>query len=338
MDERYSRQILFPGIGESGQQLLKEKHVLIVGAGALGTGNAEMLTRAGIGKLTIVDRDYVEWSNLHRQQLYTENDARERIPKAVAAKRRLKQVNSDVSIDAQIMDVTPQELERICDGIDLIIDATDNFDIRMMMNDIAHKYKVPWIYGSCVSSYGISYTIIPGVTPCLHCLMRQVPIGGMTCDTNGIISPVVQMVTAYQSVEALKLLTKNENALRNRLVSFDLWTNQHTSINVEKLKNKDCRTCGERPTYPFLAYENQTKAAVLCGRDTVQIRPKKQGDRDWENLAFNLSKIGNVEQNPFLLSFTTDGNRLVLFRDGRVLVHGTNDVVHAKTLYNRYFG
>lgn len=338
MHERYSRQMLFSSIGEAGQIQLKKKHVLIIGAGALGTGNAEILTRSGVGKLTIVDRDYVEWSNLQRQVLYTEEDAQGRIPKVIAAKKRLEAINSDVSIHVEIVDVTPLELERLSDGIDLIIDATDNFDIRMIINDMSQKHEIPWIYGSCVGSYGISYTIIPKKSPCLHCLMRQIPIGGLTCDTAGIISPVVQMVVAYQTGEALKLLTGNENALRNKLVSFDVWNNQHVSMKVEKLKYANCLSCGRTPTYPFLEYENQMKTAVLCGRDTVQIRPKSVGNWDLKTIAANLSKMGKVVQNQFLVQFTIDGNRMVIFQDGRVLVHGTNDTVYAKSLYHRYFG
>src|SRR5690625_2256382 len=194
MGDRYSRQSLFAPIGESGQQKLATKHVLIIGLGALGTGTSEALTRAGIGKLTIVDRDYVEWSNLQRQQLYTEADAHERIPKAIAAKRKLQEINQEVEIVAYIIDIVPENMKRLVADVDLIIDATDNFEIRMIINDISQKHRIPWIYGSCVGSYGISYTIIPGETPCLHCLMESVPIGGLTCDTAGILSPTVNMV------------------------------------------------------------------------------------------------------------------------------------------------
>src|SRR5690606_18967730 len=193
---------------------LREKHVLIVGLGALGTHSSEILTRAGVGKLTIVDRDYIEWSNLQRQQLYTEEDAEGRIPKAVAAEKRLKAINSEVEIESHIMDVTPTELEQLVSGVDLILDGTDNFDIRMMMNDISQKYNIPWIYGSCVGSYGMSFTIIPEKTPCLHCLLETVPVGGPTCDTAGIISPTVSQVVVHQTTEALKILTGNEQALR----------------------------------------------------------------------------------------------------------------------------
>ncbi|WP_067727632.1 thiazole biosynthesis adenylyltransferase ThiF [Oceanobacillus damuensis] len=338
MNDRYSRQILFSPIGQVGQKKLAEKHVLLIGAGALGTGNAEILVRSGVGKITIVDRDYVEWSNLQRQQLYTESDANSRMPKVIAAKRRLEEINRDVQIEAKIIDVTPLEMSQLTDGVDLIIDATDNFDIRLIINDISQKHHIPWIYGAVVASYGISYTILPNETPCLHCLLQQVPMGGMTCDTAGVISPVVQMVVAHQSAEALKILTDNREALRRQLISFDLWTNQQASIDVSTFKNTSCHSCGQAPTYPHLNYESQTKTAVLCGRDTVQIRPTAAGNRDLETIAARLFNIGKVEQNSFLLSFTNEPHRLVMFHDGRVLVHGTNDVTEAKSLYYRYFG
>ncbi|WLD93897.1 thiazole biosynthesis adenylyltransferase ThiF [Alkalihalobacillus sp. AL-G] len=337
--DRYSRQTLFAPIGKTGQQKLWEKHVLMIGAGALGTGNAEALVRAGIGQLTIVDRDYVEWSNLQRQQLYSEEDAGNRIPKAVAARERLAQINSNVEIRDHVLDATPQELERLIDNVDLIIDATDNFDTRLLINDIAQKYSIPWIYGACVGSYGISYTIVPGETPCLNCLLETVPIGGATCDTAGIISPAVQMVVAYQSAEALKILVEDWSSLRRKLISFDLWANQHTAIDITKARKEDCPSCGKNPIYPFLSYENQTKTAVLCGRDTVQIRPADRQSRDLDELEKVLStQNGTLEKNPYLLSFTTGEHRLVIFKDGRVLVHGTKDITEAKTLYHRFLG
>lgn len=252
----------------------------MIGAGALGTGSAEGLVRAGIGKLTIVDRDYVEWSNLQRQQLYCEEDAEKRMPKAVAAENRLKALNSDVIVKSHVLDVSVEELERLVDRVDLILDATDNFDTRMLINDISQKFKIPWIYGACVGSYGISYTIVPEVTPCLNCLLETVPIGGLTCDTAGIISPAVQTVVAYQLTEALKILVEDYDSLRNKIVSFDLWKNEHTAINVKKLKKDSCLSCGSKRTYPHLSYLNKTKTAVLCGRESVQIRPAMKFERD----------------------------------------------------------
>ncbi|TYR75132.1 thiazole biosynthesis adenylyltransferase ThiF [Rossellomorea vietnamensis] len=339
MNNRYSRQELFRGIGPSGQQTLFQKHVLIIGAGALGSGSAEVLVRAGIGKVTLVDRDYVEWSNLQRQQLYTEQDAEERIPKAAAAQRRLKEINSTVTIEAIIEDAGVEEFEKLQKDVDLIIDATDNFDTRMIINDISQKYGIPWVYGACVGSYGISYTIIPGKTPCLHCLLESVPLGGATCDTAGIIGPAAGMVVSYQTAEALKLLVGNHGSLRTKLVTFDLWSNQHSAISPQGLKKEDCLSCGSKPSYPFLNYENQTKTAVLCGRNSVQIRPAGKDRRDLDKAANLLAKTGGkIERNPFLLSFEISGNRLVLFQDGRVLIHGVSDISEAKKIYHRYLG
>lgn len=342
MTDRYSRHKLFAPIGEEGQRKLRHKHVLIVGAGALGTGNAEAMARAGIGKLTIVDRDYVEWSNLQRQQLYSEHDAQQRLPKAVAAAERLQQINSEVELESKVIDVTPHEIEPLTDKVDLILDATDNFDTRMIINDISQKRGIPWIYGACVGSYGLSYVIRPGLTPCLHCLLETLPLGGATCDTVGIIAPAVQMVVAYQTAEAFKLLVGDTEALRNQLVSFDLWKNQHTAIRIEKMKKPDCPSCGKEPSYPFLQASQHAKAAVLCGRDTVQIRPpglEKRQTRNLDELAGRLAaQGGTVEQNPFLLSWTIDHRRMVIFQDGRVLIHGTKDIAEAKSLYHRYLG
>ncbi|GAB4074097.1 thiazole biosynthesis adenylyltransferase ThiF [Barrientosiimonas marina] len=336
MNERYSRQILFRGIGEDGQQMLQNKHVLVIGAGALGTGNSEILVRSGVGKITIVDRDYVEWSNLQRQQLYTEQDAEQQMPKAISAQRRLQAINRDVTIEAHIADVTPTEMEQFAPDTDLIMDATDNFEIRMIINDAAQKYSVPWIYGSIVASYGISYTILPQSSPCLNCLLQGMPVGGLTCDTGGVISPVVQMVVAYQTAEALKILTENWSDLRRELISFDIWSNDHSSVNVDKLKFVDCPSCSTEPIYPFLS-QSQTKTEVLCGRDTVQIRPASKETRNLEDIAKHLSNLGDVNQNSFLLQFRTDQNRMIMFKDGRVLVHGTNDATEARSLYHQYF-
>lgn len=336
--DRYSRQILFPPIGEKGQKKLADKHVLIIGIGTLGTQSSEMLARAGVGKLTIVDRDYIEWSNLQRQQLYIEEDARKRTPKAVAAKKRLEEINSEIKIHAHIMDVTPEELESLVVGVDLIMDATDNFDIRMMINDISQKHRIPWIYGSCVGSYGMSFTILPGQTPCLHCLMETVPVGGQTCDTAGIIHPAASQVVVHQTTEALKMLTDNEDALRGKLISFDVWTNQTVQMDVSPMKKPHCPSCGENPTYPFLQFDEQTKTAVLCGRDSVQVRPPTAQQRNLKQLAEQLKKTGGeIEVNNFLLSFRIGEERMVIFKDGRALIHGTNDVEKAKTLYHRYF-
>ncbi|MEH7123327.1 MoeB/ThiF family adenylyltransferase [Bacillus sp. JJ1773] len=339
MDDRYSRQTLFPFIGKEGQEKIHSKHVLMIGAGALGSGNADILTRAGIGKLTIVDRDYVEASNLQRQQLYTEQDVEEKLPKAAAAAQRLKAINSDVNIQALIADANPEMMEDLVQGIDLIIDATDNFETRMMINDISQKHNIPWIYGGCVGSFGMSLTIIPGKTPCLNCLLKTIPIQGMTCDTGGIIAPAVQMVISHQAAEAMKILVEDWNAVRTSFVSFDLWRNQYTSMKVSKAKDKGCLSCGEMRTYPYLDSENMMKSTVLCGRDTVQIRPPRQQQIQLGDLSRQLKSLGyQVKGNPYLLSVEMEEQRLVIFNDGRALIHGTKDLTQARAIYQRLLG
>jgi molybdopterin/thiamine biosynthesis adenylyltransferase len=339
MSERYSRQTLFPPIGKAGQGKIRSKHVLMIGAGALGSGNAELLVRAGVGTLTIVDRDYVEASNLQRQQLYTEEDVAEKLPKAAAAERRLRAINSDVDIRAYIADATPEKLAELAEGVDLIIDATDNFETRMAINDISQKYRIPWIYGACVGSFGMSFSIIPGKTPCLNCLLKTVPLQGMTCDTGGIIGPAVQMVIAHQGAEALKILVEDWDSVRTSFVSFDLWRNQYSSMKMSKAKDPGCLSCGESPEYPYLDAENMTKTTVLCGRDTVQIRPPHQQQINLQETAEKMKDLGyQVKGNPYLVSVEMPDNRMVIFQDGRALIHGTKDLSHARSIYQRFFG
>ncbi|HDR4481910.1 TPA: thiazole biosynthesis adenylyltransferase ThiF [Bacillus cereus] len=339
MNNRYSRQELFSPIGAEGQQKIREKHVLIIGAGALGSANAEMFVRAGVGKITIVDRDYVDWSNLQRQQLYAESDVKNNLPKAIAAKKRLEEINSDVTIKALVQDVTAEELEELVTNVDVIIDATDNFETRFIVNDIAQKYSIPWIYGACVGSYGLSYTIIPSKTPCLSCLLQSIPLGGATCDTAGIISPAVSHVVSHQVTEALKLLVEDYESLRDGLVSFDMWKNEYSCMNVQKLRQHNCSSCGENALYPYLNKENTSKTAVLCGRNTVQIRPPHKEEMNFEQYKELLEgRVNDLNVNPYLLSFSVEDKRLVAFKDGRVLVHGTKDISEAKTIYHRYFG
>ncbi|MGG1619273.1 ThiF family adenylyltransferase [Paenibacillus sp. NRS-1782] len=339
-NDRYSRQERFAPFGPEGQRRLGSSHVLIIGAGALGTGIAETLVRGGVGTVTIADRDYVEWSNLQRQQLFQESDAAERCPKAVAAQRRLQEINSETIIHAQVLDVGVEELEELIQGVDLIMDATDNFDTRLLMNDVAQKHRIPWIYGGCVGSYGVTYTILPGKTPCLHCLLGTVPLGGETCDTVGIIPQAVQMVTANQTTEAFKLLGGYRVDLRGKLLSFDLWKNEHVAITVDSVKKTDCPSCGSHPTYPYLSAAHRQKIDVLCGRDTVQIRPAEPRQVNLKETADRLASLeeGTVEQNPFLVSFSVETHRLVIFADGRALIHGTKDVTEARKIYHRYLG
>lgn len=337
MNDRYSRQTRFRPIGEKGQAQIEQKHVLIMGMGALGTAVAGSLVRAGIGMLTIVDRDYVESSNLQRQQLFSEEDAKQRLPKAIAAKKRLNEINSSVNINAFVMDATSTSLPSVLNGVDLVIDATDNFDIRLVLNDLMQKYNIPWIYGSCVGSTGMSYTILPGVTPCLHCLLQTIPAHTGTCDTVGIIAPAVHIVAAHQTTEALKLLVGATASLRSHLLIFDLWNNQYLTMDVNHAKKADCPSCGTAPTFPYLTYEAQTKSEVLCGRDTVLIRTNRNRE-SLEQLSKKLASYGDIQLNPYLLSLTYNTYRLVFFQDGRTFVHGTNSIEKAKSIYYGLLG
>ncbi|MFB4164440.1 ThiF family adenylyltransferase [Alteribacillus sp. JSM 102045] len=336
MYSRYSRQELFHGIGKDGQEILGTKHAVIVGAGALGSAAAETLVRAGIGKITIIDRDFVEYSNLNRQQLYTEKDAESKMPKAEAAKNRLQKLNSEIEIISITGEADYGVLEQTLPA-DLVIDALDNFDTRMLINDFSQKHGLPWIYGACVGSYGITYTILPQITPCLHCLMEDIPIDGETCDTAGIIAPAVQMVSSHQSTEALKILTENWTALRADLLSFNLWKNEFSAVDVQRLKKADCASCGKAASYPFLEYKNRTKTEVLCGRNAVQVRPAEQQYLSLPELKKRYETTLQQE-NKHLVVLNLEGKRFVIFQDGRTIIHGENDKARARTLYQKYIG
>lgn len=336
MTNKYSRQTLFGPIGEEGQRKFAAAHAVIIGGGALGSSSAEMLARSGIGKLTIVDRDYVDESNLQRQQLYTESDVQEKLPKAVAAKKRLRQINSSIQVNGIVADITPENIFHFIKGATVIIDGTDNFETRLIVNDAAVKEGIPFVFGACVASYGLSYTIIPGVTPCLNCLIGHLPSEGMTCDTVGVISPIVQQVAVWQVTEVFKLLTEQHTG--SLLRTCDIWKDERSEVKADALKQSSCPTCAER-SYPYLSYENQTKAAVLCGRNTVQIRTTSKKKMELQPIHDRLGKAGiKVKGNPYLISFAADGCQLVLFQDGRALVHGVNDIARARTIYSKWIG
>ncbi|SHM46884.1 adenylyltransferase and sulfurtransferase [Gracilibacillus kekensis] len=339
VDNRYSRQILFDPIGEKGQECIQNSHVLIIGVGALGSSSSEMLVRAGVGTITLMDRDYVEESNLQRQQLFTEADVENKTPKVIAAKNRLQKINSQTKIDAQLTDAGVEELEAIVPDVDVVIDATDNFDTRLIINDVCQKYHTPWIYGACVASYGVTFTVLPDETPCLQCIMDHIPSDGATCDTVGIISPTVQKVVAHQVTEVLKLLTGNTEALSGKLVAFDLWKNQQMELEVASLKDDSCPSCVKK-IYPNLDYQSQLKTAVLCGRNTVQIRAGKHRNFHFDDFKMHLKQTNliNYLENPYLISFEINEFRVVVFHDGRTLIHGTKNIQEAKKIYYRFVG
>ncbi|WP_332691056.1 ThiF family adenylyltransferase [Halalkalibacter lacteus] len=332
--ERYSRQVRFSPIGEKGQKSLSDKSVLIVGVGALGTVLANHLVRAGVGLVRFADRDYVEMSNLQRQMLFDEFDVKESLPKAVAAERKLKAINSNVKIEGIVTDVTIDNLPSLIEGIDLVLDGTDNFRTRFLLNDMCFKEGIPFAYGGAVSSRGMSALFIPGKTPCLRCFINQGDGNGQTCDTIGVISPVVDIVASYQVVEVLKYLVGDEKSLRGTLRSFDLWKNHQFDLKMHDAK-ESCPTC-QTKEYPALV-EAEDHVTTLCGRETVQIQ--RHEPIDLKRWATTLESVTETKLTPFLLrAQLPEGERLVLFPDGRVLVQGTEEISRAKSLYSKYMG
>jgi adenylyltransferase/sulfurtransferase len=338
MNERYSRQILFREIGREGQKKLLSSRVLLVGCGALGAAHAEMLARAGVGKLRIVDRDFVEFTNLQRQTLFKESDAAERLPKAVAAKTRIAEVNSEIEVEAIIADVNNSNIESLIDGCDLVIDGTDNFQVRYLLNDACVKNGVKWIYGAAVSSYGTTMTIRPGVTPCLRCIFDEMPDAGSspTCDTAGVIMPIIATVSATQVAEALKILVGDIDSLHGSLMQFDVWANDRQRIRLGE-PTADCKCCGQK-IFEFLNAESGEFSAVLCGRNAVQIAPPKPTVIDLAGLAAKLGQLNEVKQNEYLIRLSADGHEMTIFADGRAIIKGTDDMSIARSLYSRYVG
>jgi molybdopterin-synthase adenylyltransferase len=338
MNERYSRQILFPGIGKAGQEKLLGSRVAIIGSGALGASHAEMLSRAGVGHLKIVDRDFVEFTNLQRQTLFKEADAIERLPKAIAAKIRIGEINSGIEVQAIVADVNRSNIESIISNADVVLDGTDNFQIRYLLNDACVKLGKTWIYGAAVSSYGTTMTIVPGETPCLRCIFEEMPDAGSspTCDTAGVIMPIISTVSSVQVSECLKILVGDSDAKHGSLMQFDVWQNDWRKIKLSK-PNPDCRACGLR-IFDFLDSESPEFAAVLCGRDAVQISPPDSTSFDLEALRSKLTHLSDVKQNDYLVRFSIDGNEITVFRDGRAIIKGTDDVSVARSLYARYVG
>ena len=343
MDEtlaRYSRQMLFDGIGERGQRQLADARVVCIGCGALGTVIANTLARAGVGHLTVVDRDFVEESNLQRQVLFDEDDVREALPKAVAAERKLRRVNSTIEVTGVVADVNHTNIESLIAGADLVMDGADNFETRFLLNEACVKHGIPWVYGACVSSYGLSMVVIPGRTPCLRCVIESAPPPGMspTCDTAGVLSPVVNIVASFQCAEAIKFLTGNEAALSRDLVNLDVWENRFQRLKIAQLREvSDCPCCVHR-RFEYLTAESTSQTVTLCGRNSVQITFPPGHAIDFDEVSARLAKTGTVRANAFLLRCAVDKYDLTLFKDGRVIIQGTKDPSVARTVYAKYVG
>ncbi len=336
--DRYSRQILFREIGEEGQRRLRGSRVVVVGVGALGSVSSEMLVRAGVGYLRLVDRDYVDETNLQRQGLYDEESLERNLPKAVAASEKLRKINHEVEIDGRVEDLNPNNVEELLDDVELVLDGTDNFEARYLLNDACIKTGKTWIYAACVGSYGLTFVIRPGKTPCLRCLMEEEPPPGTTptCDTAGVIAPVVHAVTAFQVTEALKILAGKEDKLLGMLLSIDVWSGNFDRFQPSAPR-KDCPACGRRD-FIYLAGSVESRAATLCGRNAVQIKPGRDAVVELEEIASRLRALGEVKVNPHLLRFKTGERELVVFADGRAIIHGTEDPAEARSLYARYIG
>ena len=336
-EERYSRQVLFDGIGLGGQRRLAAGRVAIVGCGATGSALASLLARAGVGTLRIIDRDYVEASNLQRQSLFEERDAADSLPKAIAAARRIGTFNSEIVVEARVEDLVPSNIEVLLDGMDVILDGSDNFETRYLVNDYAVNRSLPWIYTAAVGSYGVTLNVLPGETACLACIFPDTPRGLVeTCESSGILNAAVNLVASMAATEAMKLLVGGEavRKLRKTLWSYDVWTNQQAEITAAKPRAQ-CRTCGER-SFVHLAGEGRPHI-TMCGRNSVQIHERAR-PIDFAEIERRLEALGVVRRNEFVLKFWREPYEMTLFPDGRAIIKGTRDTAVARSLYARYVG
>jgi len=335
LDERYSRQILFRGVGAEGQKRLAAARVVVVGCGATGSAVASLLARAGVGTIRIVDRDYVEPSNLQRQTLFDESDARESLPKAVAAAKRIAAFNSQIVVEPQVADLTPANADLLLAGAELILDGTDNFETRYLVNDYAVKHGVPWIYAAAVGSYGITLNVLPGATACLACVFPDSPQGTFeTCETAGILNPAVNFVASIEAAEALKILVGARDQVRRTLLSYDVWTNERAEIQAGA-PHAGCRVCD---AHDFVHLRGEGRPHItLCGRNSVQIHERHR-PVDFAEMDARLKAHGTVRHNDFVLKFWREPYEMTLFPDGRAIIKGTTDTGVARSLYARFVG
>ena len=338
--DRYSRQMRFYGIGEEGQRRLLASHVTLCGCGALGTVLANALVRGGVGHVRLVDRDFIETHNLQRQVLFDEHDVAENLPKAEAAARKLSAINSSVHVEPVVTDIDRTNIMELIRDADLILDGTDNFEIRYLINDVAVKTGKPWVYGGSIGSHGQTMTILPGETPCLRCVFEAAPSPGEggTCETAGVLSPIVNIVASFQAAEAFKILTGHKEQISRDLIYVDVWDNIQRRIKIAPLLGKvDCPCCKHR-RFEWLDGDQGSQTTSLCGRNAVQVAHRTAASLNFEELARHLSQLGDVNYNRFLLKFTADGHEFTVFPDGRAIIKGTSDVDKARTLYAKYIG
>ncbi len=338
--DRYSRQMRFYGIGEAGQRRLLNSRVTLCGCGALGTVLANAMVRAGVGYLRLIDRDFIETNNLQQQVLFDEQDVDANLPKAEAAARKLAVINSAVKVEPVVTDIDRTNIVELTKDADLILDGTDNFEIRYLINDVAVKLGKPWVYGGCIGSHGQSMTILPGETPCLRCVFEAAPAPGEagTCETAGVLSPIVNIVASFQATEAFKILAGHKDRINRELVYIDVWENQLKRIKIAKLHGTvDCPCCKHR-RFEWLEGEMGSHTTSLCGRNAVQVAHRSASRLNFEEMARHLQTLGSVSFNRFLLKFTAEGHEFTVFPDGRAIIKGTNDVEKARTLYAKYVG
>ncbi len=345
-NNRYDRQIRFAPLGEQGQRELARGRALICGCGALGSVVANTLVRAGVGFVRIVDRDFIELNNLQRQVLFDEQDIADGLPKAIAAANKLRRINSQVTLEPVVADVSHRNIAGLAGDVDVILDGTDNFATRFLVNDFAVKHGKPWVYGGAIGAEGQTMTILPEETACLACTMPEPPPPGVTptCDTAGILGPVIGVVASLESVEALKILSGRRSAVNRRLTIIDIWGNHIRSLDLTKARdNGDCRVC-KHHEFAWLEGRRGDSPAVLCGRNAVQISPVANAAPagtarvSFDELAARLDGVGRVEKNAFLLRLFVDAYVLTVFPDGRTIVSGTDDIATARTLHARYIG
>jgi adenylyltransferase/sulfurtransferase len=338
--ERYSRQVRFPQLGEEGQRKLMASRVTICGCGALGTVLANHLVRAGVGFVRIVDRDFIETHNLQRQVLFDESDVSDNLPKAEAAARKLRNINSVVTIEPVVTDIDHTNIIELTRDVDLILDGTDNFETRYLINDAAVKQNKPWIFGGVIGSEGQTMTIRPGITPCVRCVVESAPPPGMTatCETAGVLGPAVAVIASFEAVEAIKLLTGAYDALNKEMITIDIWDWTFRRLKIASLLGKvDCPCCKHRK-FEWLEGDLGSRTTTLCGRNSVQVAHRRSQPLDFADLAAQLATAGEVRHNAFMLRFSADGHEFTVFPDGRAIIKGTNDVAKARVLYSRYLG
>jgi molybdopterin/thiamine biosynthesis adenylyltransferase len=338
--DRYSRQVRFPQFGEAGQRALLKSRVTLCGCGALGTVLANHLARAGVGSIRIIDRDFIETHNLQRQILFDEDDVAQNLPKAEAAARKLRAINSTINVEPIVTDLDHTNILDLVGDADLILDGTDNFETRYLINDAAVKLNKPWIYGGVIGSEGQTMTIVPGKTPCMRCLIETAPPPGMTptCETAGVLGPAVAVIASFEAVEAIKVLTGAWDALNVHLIMVDVWDWTFRQLKVAGLVGKvDCPCCVRRQ-FEWLEGGMGSHTTTLCGRNAVQVAVRRSEPLDFRELAGRLNGIGEVRHNAYMLRFTADGYEFTVFPDGRAIIKGTNDVTRARTLYSQYVG